>query len=372
MILLFGAALAGPLVVVVREDDTAFSGAIPRLTLTDADGTSSQIDLNDQGSAPDEAAGDHVWSGGSKAIGAGPFVLLLTDGGDMRVWKGSFTPATGDPAVLSLAMAAGGKVTQLDAATLPFGALAASGESSPTGRATSGAPAEPPPSGQVTDAAPAAAAPGEPNGATPAPEGAASGAQGGQEGPPPQEPGSAESQGGSHTTAAPTTSEGDPFVALGDSARVAAWALVVFTAAWVLAGARRFTAAAVEPLAGPVPALEARGVVTMDGDWAGFVRTLAGPFRVLLVGESNPGEVPGGTVFVLGPGRVAVDDILAMMAHLERSGPPVIVVVVDAIEGPAGVTGEAALAELGRRLSREAVVYVFPPPLRRVASLVVS
>ncbi len=362
MILLVGAALAGSLVVVVREDDTAFSGAIPRLTLTDTDGTASQIDLNDQGSAPDQAAGDHVWSGGSKAIGAGPFTLLLTDGGDIRVWKGEFSAAAGDPAVLALAMATGGKITELGSSTLPFVSLAASSDTSPSGRATTGGPAEAPASGQVTDAAPQVAAPGEPNGATPAPEGEDAGAAEPNEPQATPNPGPTASSGG----------EGDPFVALGDSARVAAWALVVMAAAWVLAGARRFTAAAVEPLAGAVPSLEARGVVTMDGDWAGFVRTLAGPFRVLLVGESNPGEVPGGTVFVLGPGRVAADDILAMMAHLERSGPPVIVVLVDEIEGPTGATGEAALAELARRLPREAVVYVFPPPLRRVASLVVS
>lgn len=362
MILLVGAALAGSLIVVVREEDTAFSGAIPRLTLTDAGGTVTQIDLNDQGSPPDQEAGDNVWSGGSKDIGVGPYVLLLTDGGDMRVWKGSFTSEEGDPAVLSLAMASGGKVTQLDASTLPFGSLVVSSGSSPSGRASTGGPAEPPPTGQVTDAAPTAAAPGEPKGATPAPEGAASGAQ-------PNPPASA---GAPPQSAAPSAPDGDPFVALGDTARVAAWALVVVAVGWVLAGARRFTAAAVEPLAGPVPALEARGVVTMDGDWAGFVRTLAGPFRVLLVGESNPGEVPGGTVFVLGPGRVAMDDILAMMAHLERSGPPVIVVLVDEIEGSAGVTGEPALAELARRLPRDAVAYVFPPPLRRVASFVVS
>lgn len=366
MILLVGAALAGSLVVAVREDDTAFSGAIPRLTLTDSAGSPTQIDLNDQGSAPDLAAGDHVWTGGSKEIGAGPFVLLLTDGGDMRVWKGAFTPAAGDPAVLSLAMASGGKVTQLEASVLPFGALSAGGDASPAGREATGGPSEPPPSGQVTEPGPAIAAPGEPNGATPAPEGEPAGASPPSGAPAPQ-PGSA-----APGAAAPTAGDGAPFVSLGEGARVAAWALFVAAAAWVLAGARRFTAAAVEPLAGPVPALEARGVVTMDGDWAGFVRTLAGPFRVLLVGESGAGEVPGGTVFVLGPGRVAVDDILAMMAHLERSGPPVIAVLVDAIEGRGGVVGEAALAELGQRLPRDAVVYVFPPPRRRVANLVVS
>lgn len=322
MILLCATAFAGSFVVVVREEDHAFSGAIPRLTVTDDAGTLAQVDLNDIGSNPDLKAGDSVWSGGNTSLSGGKLSVLLTDGGDHHVWKGVFQPVAGDPQVLFLSAADAGVITQLEASVLAFSALTAS-DAGPKDPAPAGSPGGQP-AAPSPEAAPAPA--GDPNGAA----------------------------------APPTAPTLDPFISLGGPERVAAWGFVAAAIAWVLAGSRRFTPAAIEPLPGAVPTLEGRGIVPTGGDWAAFVRTLAGPFRVILLGASDPGTVPGGTVFVLGPGRATVDDVVAMLAHLDHSGPPVVVVLLGEVEAAGGLAGEAALLELGRKLPSSAVVYAFP------------
>ena len=343
MILLCTAAFAGSFVVVVREEDHAFSGAIPRLTVTDDAGTAAQVDLNDNGSNPDLKAGDSVWSGGNAALSGGKLSVLLTDGGDHRVWKGVFQPVAGDPQVLSLSAAAAGVITQLEASDLAFGTLAA-GDPGPEDPAPASAP-NGQPAAASPEPSPPQAAPGEPSGAAP----------------PSGTEGKAAAAGGRSVAASSSTAPTlDPFSVLGAPARVAAWGFVAAAIAWVLAGSRRFTPAAIEPLPGAVPTLEGRGIVPMGGDWAAFVRTLAGPFRVILLGASDPGTVPGGTVFVLGPGRAAVDDVVAMLAHLDHSGPPVVVVLLGEVEAAGGLAGEAALLELARKLPSSAVVYAFP------------
>jgi hypothetical protein len=54
-----------------------------------------------------------------------------------------------------------------------------------------------------------------------------------------------------------------------------------------------------------------------------------------------------------------VDDLIALLHHLEPSGPPLALVIVGGVEGTGGTRGEAALAELGERLPADGVAYVF-------------
>ncbi len=325
-------ALAGPLVVVVREDDGTLNGAVPRVHLTDAAGAPFEVDMGDHGTPPDAVADDRVWTGVNRAVGAGPYAIRLSDGGDNRLWEGTFTATGDDPAVLVLAIAPNGVVTALDADALPRAALTAR-------RAPPG---------------------GEP------------GAEGGN----PKVAGD-DSANGSSTGA---TAGADPIAALVSLAErqfarpsagtLAAWLLGVGLFGWVLAGSRRLAPVAIEPVRGTRPELPGRGIVAVSGDWARLVTALAGPFRVVLAGGSAPDPVPDGTVFVLGPGRVAVEDIAAVVRALERHGPPLVVVAPDTVEASGGRVGAEALAELGRLLPGAVVTYTFAggPPSHTVSA----
>ncbi len=359
MLLWVASALAGSFIVAIREDGGAFSGAVPRVTITDAAGNAVRIDMQDGGTTVDKRAGDAVWTGDSGSVGAGPYALLITDGGDVRVWKGSFAATGSDPVVLRVSAQTGGVLTELGEHDVSVGDAP---PVSPTSEAPSANPA--PPGEPMPDGT------GAPAGA-PQPSGDAG--QGGG-GAPNAGPGDAGPSGG---VSAVTTSAGDfleellssdPFQALGAGPRAGAWALVIGVFAWVLAGSRRFSAAAIDALPGPLPPVAVRGVVPMDGEWDAFVRTLAGPFRVILVGAANPGVVPGGTVFPLGTGRVPVDDVVALHAHLTPTGPPIAVVIVGGLAGEGGPGDQAALEDLGKRLPKEAVAYVFASAASRRSS----
>lgn len=375
MLLWVASALAGSFIVAIREDGGAFSGAVPRVTVTDAAGNAARIDMQDGGTTVDKRAGDAVWTGDSGSVGAGPYTLLITDGGDVRVWKGSFAAAGTDPVVLRVSAQTGGVLTELGEHDVAVGDAP---PVSPTSEAPSANPA--PPGEPMADGTGAPAGAPQPTGDGGQGGGGNAGGGGGGGGgnagggAPNAGPGDAGPSGG---VSAVTTDVGsffeellssDPFQALGAGPRAGAWALVIGVFAWVLAGARRFSAAAIDALPGPLPPVAVRGVVPMDGEWDAFVRTLAGPFRVILVGAGNPGVVPGGTVFPLGTGRVPVDDVVALYAHLTPTGPPIAVVIVGGLVGDDGPGDQAAVELLGTRLPKDAVAYVFASAASRRSS----
>lgn len=340
-------AFAAPLVVVLREDAAAFSGAVPRVTVTDAAGAVAQVDMQDGGGAPDAVASDKTWTGSATSLGPGPYTLMVTDGGDQRVWKGSYA-ASGDPASIQLALAEGGAVVELASGALPFTAAAVAAASSTT--------APPPLSGDPAASAPGPgdAGPGDPGAQEGVPNAAPPGAPGGEQG----DPGAKSGDPGGGASPEAATDGG----AAGstDVGLAAAWLAVVLGAGWVLAGARRFTAAALEPLPGRLPELGGKGVILRDADWRPAVRAFAGPYRILLVGGADPGPVPAGTVFAMGPGAVSIDEVVAMLRHLDGNGPPLVLVVVGELMGRTGARGTAALDELGRALPRGGTAFVYP------------
>lgn len=303
MILWTAIAAASSLVVVIREEDRAFSGAIPRLQLTDAAGRGSNVNLGDQGSAPDETAGDGIWTGETRDAGSGPFSLLVSDGGDALRWTGSFSPE-GDPAVISLRVAPGGVI-----GALPRGELAWS----------------PPKAGDLP----------------PAPAGGGGGA--------------------TVKTSASTESPSSPEATPLSPGRVLAQAFLVAVAAWVAAGIGRFGPASLAGRPGRRPALPGKGPTAVRAEAGELVRALAGPFRVVVAGEAGLGEVPEGTVFELGPTRSRVEDLGAWVRHLEHGGPPLVVVVAGPLEGAGGLADAEARARLGRLLPRGVRVFFVDP-----------
>ncbi|MSQ00291.1 MAG: hypothetical protein EXR71_00175 [Myxococcales bacterium] len=353
ILLCLAAAVAAPLVVALREDAGAFSGAVPRVTVTDAAGAVAPVDMQDGGVAPDAVARDKTWTGAVTSLGSGPYGLTITDGGDQRAWKGSYS-ASGNPASIQLALVEGGAVVELASGDLPFTSAAPAAE--PT------TPPPPPASGD-----PAAAAPGPGDGwpggaeAQPGPEGEPGGAGGEPKAAAPGDPGVAEGGDPAARPSAAVDAAAEPaFTTAANAGQTAAWMVVVLLAGWVLAGARRFTAAAVEPLPGRLPELGGKGVVLRDADWRAAVRAFAGPYRILLVGGADPGPVPAGTVFSLGPGAVSIDEVVAMLRHLDGTGPPVVLIVVGEVLGRTGAHGTAALDELGRALPKGGTAFVYP------------
>lgn len=342
-------AFAAPLVVALREDAGAFSGAVPRVTVTDAAGLVAQVDMQDAGSPPDAVSGDKTWTGSAASLGSGPYAVTITDGGDQRVWKGSYAPG-GDPASIALALAEGGAVVELAPGALPFTApAAAASTSAPQAGSADPSASAPGPGDAGPDGAEAQpVAGGDPGGAGSEPRTAAPGAPGGA---PPGNPGAQPPP----ESAAPA--EPDSGAGAGEAA---AWLVVVGLAGWVLAGARRFTAGAVEALPGSLPELGSKGVVLRDADWRLAVRAMAGPYRILLVGGVDPGPVPAGTVFSLGPGAVSIDEVVAMLRHLDGTGPPVVLIVVGDVLGRTGARGTATLDELGRALPKGGTAFVYP------------
>lgn len=320
---LVATAWADPVILVLREDDRAFNGAFPRGTLVDAAGTSVPVDPQDGGAAPDAVRGDGIFTGAAEGLGAGPYLLRVTDGGDRRVWSGTF-PLVGDPPALLVSVQPEGVITALAAGELAYGAPSGAGAT-----ATAGAP----PAG---DAPPGAAAtPGDDN---PPSEAPASGGAGPGAAPPNSSPSSSD----------PAADE--PFSA-DAAARAVAWLLLVVAAGWVLAGSRRFSLAAIEAVPGESPPLRP-GLARAEGDWRVLVRRMAGPARVLLVGAHDPGAVPAGTVFSLGAGPVEVAEVEALVGALAPSGPPLVVVLVGGPLVSGTERGAAAEARLADRLPR--------------------
>lgn len=312
LLLLLGVAAADDVIVVLRESGSAFNGAFPRVTITDAAGVAVAVDPQDGGAPPDQEAGDAVYAGAGRNLGAGPYQIKITDGGDMRVWTGE-VEAVGVPPAVLVDLAPGGVLTALGAGALPYREAVEGSEGD------GGAPSD---GGQGGQPSSAPAAPGAPGGA-------------GQ-------------KGGGAPERASTSSRVD--VALTPTpARAMAWLALVVAAGWVLAGSRRFTAAAIEPLDGDSPPLRP-GLAEADGDPVLTVRRLAGPCRVLLVGALDPGPIPAGTVFSLGPDLVAVDDVVAVVRELHGKGPPVVVLVVGDVVADRGRAGLEALRTLSAAL----------------------
>ncbi len=151
----------------------------------------------------------------------------------------------------------------------------------------------------------------------------------------------------------------------GGTALALTWFAALGTLAWALA-------ARVGPvprsLPGVAAALSGRGRVCVSGDIATFVRALVRTHRVVFVGplpqgfdsEEGAASFPAGSVFPVGPGRVAMEDVLATVAGLEGRGAPLVVVIAGALEG-GGPDGDprAAARRLAGHLPQGVVLYDF-------------
>lgn len=304
MILLCAAAWGAGLLLVVREQDGAFNKAIPRAQITDAAGKTANLNMIDQGTAPDKVAGDAVWTGETRDAGAGPYTLLISDGGDVLRWTGTFAGAGDEPSVVTLQVAPGGAISELPIGTLPY--------TEPTGLPLAAAPL----SAEQTVSGTASATP---------------------------------------TTPTSTTSAFTVSTAAASVTRILAWSGLVAALAWLATGSRRFDLVAVEARPGRRLPLPGRGVVRVRGDAARLVRGLAGPCRVIVVGDVGTAEVPDGTVFDVGAGRARIEEVVAAARQLERQGPPLVIVLTTPLDTPP----EGALERLAAALPRGVVAYAF-------------
>ena len=307
-------ALAAPSGFILElSDPQGLLKGPPTLQIRDAKGREVSVTLNDDGKAPDPFAGDGFWGGSADATLEGPYTLTVQAGD--TTWRDTLTSPNPQEPGLQVSLRADGRIVPTEALTRA---------PSPTGEGA------PPPAHLGDAAAPSLDRPptGAPGGSTATPTGGGSGHLG----------------------------------------LVLTWTAALATLAWSLAArlrpAPRALPAAWPPegqgTAGPAP-----GRTCVRGDVVPLVRRLATTHRVVLVGRTPaelgaPTGVPPGSVFPVGPGRVAAEDVLTVVRELEGRGAPLVVVLAGALEqeGPEG--GHRAAA---RRIAS------FVPPATAVLDL---
>ena len=272
MLLLSLVALAAavPIGLVVEvSDPDQLLQGTPTARVKGAHGGETSVLLRDDGVAPDPTAGDQRWAGSTEERLASPYTLTI-ESTSGKVWTSTLAAANVDePGLMVAPHADGTLVSTLGVA--------------PTVRP----------------------------GAVSLPDG--------------QDP---------------PTNDGEH----GGTALALTWFAALGTLAWALA-------ARVGPvprsLPGVAPALSGRGRVCVSGDIATFVRALVRTHRVVLVGplprdfipdEEDPdarrgASLPAGSVFPVGTGRVAMEDVLATVSGLEGRGAPLVVVIAGPLEG---------------------------------------
>lgn len=298
MIALVAAAVAGEVRVAVRVPEGTMGEAVPRVYVTDAAGAQAEAVMNDSAGLPDGVAGDGIFTGAVATLGDGPFALVITDGGDQKKWTGSFPVEDG---LVAVGIAGEGELEAIDADEVPVQEAAA-------------APAAPP---------------GQPQPSQPA-------------------------QTAAKTQASPPAPAAPP-----STGTVAAWLVAVALVGWSLAGTLRGGGTLPPPVPGARPALPGEGLVPVTGDPDALVARLAGPFRVVLAGRPPAREVPAGTVFALGPGRVTAAEVADAARALDGRGPPVVIVVASRLQVPAGADRDSPYEDLERRLPAGVVAYAF-------------
>lgn len=293
------------LMVMVRDPDGLLGGE-PRVAVTDATGRVTTIAVGDDGAEADMAASDGVWSGAGRDLVGPDYEVTLSDG--TRTWISRLTAPKPHEPTLSFQPTAEGSLVLADARP-PGGGPARGG--------------------------------GEPQAAAPSTS---------TEGP---------------SERGPEADDGDPGAGRGGTdqgvpsswAYLSGWVAVLSAVAWLLAGGRRGALPAAVP--GPRPELPARGLAWVEGDADALVAQLARQNRVVLVGRPPTREVPHGTVFALGPGRVAVADVVGAVRALRDSGPAVVVVVSGRLDTGAGTSHQEAVEQLAQRLPRGSTVCAF-------------
>jgi hypothetical protein len=252
--------------------------------------------MNDAAGQPDAVSDDGWYTGVAASVGAGPYALSVTDGGDQRKWEATFTGA--DRVAVVVKDQPG--LELVDAEDVPVAEEAA------------------PPDPMVT--------------------------------PPPQpsEPRQPQPRSESRPVAATPPSTGT----------VAGWILAMAVVGWAVAGTPRGSGKLPPPVPGTLPSLPGAGLVAVTGDPDAFVGALAGPFRVVLAGRPPVAPVPAGTVFALGPGRVSAEEVAAAARALDGRGPPVVVVVSARLQAPADAR-ESPYDRLARLLPRGVHAYAF-------------
>ena len=297
--------------VVELSDPERLLTGTPTLRVKDARGVEVTLPIHDDGRPPDPTADDRRWSGGTDVRLDSPYVVTVesTDG---KVWMATLPAANPDEPGLQIAPRADGTV----ASTLGLAPQLSPDEISP-------------PQGQGR--------------------------------------GSGEAR-------------------QGEIALALTWIAALGTLAWALAA--RF---------GPVPrslpgvatALPGRGRVCVRGEVAALVRALVRTHRVVLVGPvpdglahdgaEDPGEalrrgagpppspedhgkepLPAGALFPVGPGRVAMEDVLAVVGALQGRGAPLVVLIAGPLES-SGTDGahRAAARRLAGYLPAGVVLYDF-------------
>jgi len=170
----------------------------------------------------------------------------------------------------------------------------------------------------------------------------------------------------------PATDEkvAEPPAVLASRAYLLGWLGALGVLGWLLAGPRG-TAGVPAPHPGARPSLPGQGLVFVEGDAEQLIGRLAGECRVVLAGRPPTIAVPHGTVFVLGPGRVHVDDALSTLRSLGDRGPDLVLVVTGRLEAQGAPDQASVLSQLARHLPSGVTAYVFHgerPSLRVVGS----
>ncbi len=326
MILACLAALAQEprgLMLMVRDGEGLLAGA-PQVAVADASGKSSAIGVTDDGTEADMSGGDGVWSGAGRDLVGPEYDVTLTDGA--RTWVGRLTAPNPREPTLSFAPTAEGGLVLVDA--------------------------RPPSSGPNPGAGGGPGAGGDPG--APAP---GEGGERGGSGPSGGAGTGAHHAGGQASSG--TVAGGEGLAEwLGSRSYLGGWLGALALLGWLLAGGHR---GAADPSAvpGARPRLRGEGLVWVEGDSERLVRALAASCRVVLAGRPPAIEVPHGTVFPVGPGRVAIDDVLASLKALRGRGTALVVVVTGRVEGAGGLSHRAALEALASRIPHGIVVYVF-------------
>jgi hypothetical protein len=277
------------------HDTERVLGGTPKLYVNDTRRNAVEVPIRDDGAAPDPRAGDRKWTGVFDRSGGNLLKLELV-GTDGTKYRETVSLAGTDGAAIAVRATSRGQL-------LPV-AVAAGGPP-PTGvEGVVGAPPTDDEAPVVADAADAAVEPPvEPPVPVVAPTAVTT------------------STGRNLEESEATVKEPwRPNVLLG------LWGAGIALVGWSFSAARR-TSVPAHPVPGVRPELPGRGLVRVTGDADRFVAWLSRHFRVVLAGRAPTGEVPAGMVFLVGPGRVQVEDVVQAVRALEGRGPPVVVVV---------------------------------------------
>ncbi|MFZ5480244.1 MAG: hypothetical protein ACOZNI_26000 [Myxococcota bacterium] len=329
--------------VVTVHDPERLLGATPKLVVMDPLRGAREFPLRDDGVSPDERAGDRRFAATLSRTGAS--IRLDVVGTDGTHYRESVSLAGTDGSAIAVRPTARGTL-------LPVAVVGAG----------------PPPEGSDAPVAPEgfAPVPTEATGAIPTLPDA------------PAEPVATPVTPTAATTSAPTArtssrvTEEDPDAVKEPwrpNVLLGLWGVGLAVLGWSFTSVRR-TAVPAHPMRGLRPDLPGRGLVLVTGDPDKFIATMAKHFRVVVAGRAPTVDVPAGMVFIVGPGRVQVEDVAQAVRGLEGRGPPVIVVVTTGrLEAGGGFDRiEHTLPRLERALPAGTHCFVFTagPPRYRV------